>query len=111
MATGLFQWSGLKDACLSRCQSPLGFLLNEWREGETGALVMGLRHGAFCIGCCWLLMLLMFVGGVMNLLWMVAITLYVLAEKLVPTMQGIGRVTGVILVAAGVLTLLGWPLF
>jgi predicted metal-binding membrane protein len=102
IAAGLFQWSGLKDACLTRCRSPLNFLLNEWREGGAGALVMGLHHGAFCVGCCWLLMLLMFAGGVMNLLWMAAVTLYVLAEKLLPRMQVLGRLTGVLLIGAGV---------
>lgn len=105
IAAGIFQWSGLKDACLTKCRSPLDFLLNEWREGSTGVLVMGLRHGLFCVGCCWMLMLLMFVGGVMDLVWMAAITLYVLAEKLVPYMQLLGRLTGALLMAAGVLTL------
>lgn len=110
VAAGVFQWSDLKDACLSRCQSPLGFLLNGWREGGVGALVMGLRHGVFCVGCCWLLMLLMFVGGVMNLLWMAAITLYVFAEKLVPKMRFFGRLTGGVLVAAGLLMALQYAL-
>nr|WP_284047951.1 DUF2182 domain-containing protein [Marinobacter sp. ATCH36] len=105
IGAGLFQWSPLKDACMTQCRSPLDFLLNSWRDGERGALVMGLHHGAFCIGCCWMLMLLMFVGGVMNLLWMAAITLYVMAEKLMPRMQEWGRLTGGLLILSGVLML------
>lgn len=107
IGAGLFQWSSLKNACLKKCQSPLNFLLNEWRGGSAGALIMGLHHGVFCIGCCWMLMLLMFVGGVMNLLWMIAIAFYVLAEKLVLKMQHWGRFTGILLVAAGALIILG----
>lgn len=107
IGAGLFQWSGLKNACLAKCRSPLNFLLNEWRGGGTGDLIMGLHHGAFCIGCCWMLMLLMLVGGVMNLLWMAAITFYVLAEKLVLKMQQWVRITGILLVAAGALIILG----
>lgn len=103
MSAGLFQWSGLKEACLTYCQSPLNFLLNQWRPGGWGALNMGLRHGMFCVGCCWLLMLLMFVGGVMNLVWIAAITVYVLAEKLLPGMRRYGRAMGVLLVAVGIL--------
>ncbi len=99
--TGLFQFSRLKNACLQKCRSPIGFVLTEWREGYAGALVMGLRHGAFCTGCCWALMLLMFVGGVMNLAWMGALALYFLAEKLLPEMHRISRLTGILLIAAG----------
>lgn len=106
ITTGLFQWSRLKDACLTGCRSPLNFLLNHWRKGGAGALTMGLHHGVYCIGCCWLLMLLMFVGGVMNLLWMAGITLYVLAEKMLPGMQALGRLTGALLIGAGVWLLL-----
>lgn len=109
LAAGLFQWSGLKEACLTQCQSPLSFLLNQWRDGGSGALLMGLHHGAFCIGCCWLLMLLMFVGGVMNLLWMAAITLFVLAEKLIPGMRTMGRLTGIVLIGSGVMMLAWGP--
>jgi len=105
IGTGLYQWSTLKYACMTQCRSPLDFLLNEWREGERGAMIMGLHHGAFCIGCCWMLMLLMFVGGVMNLLWMAAVTLYFLAEKLLPRMREWGRLTGGLLILSGVLML------
>jgi predicted metal-binding membrane protein len=100
---GAFQCSRLKYACLSKCQSPVGFLMKEWREGATGAFTMGVRHGAFCVGCCWALMLLMFVGGVMSLAWMAGLTLYFLIEKLVPWPRQFSRITGVILMAGGVL--------
>lgn len=104
VAAGLFQRSGLKEACLSKCRSPLNFLLDEWRPGSRGALVMGLRHGLFCVGCCWVLMLLMFVGGVMNLTWMAAITIYVLLEKILPTVRMFASWTGFFLVLAGVVS-------
>jgi predicted metal-binding membrane protein len=78
---GVYQMTPLKDACLVRCRSPLGFLLSRWREGLDGALVMGLRHGAYCLGCCWALMALLFVGGVMNLAWVAALAVFVLVEK------------------------------
>jgi predicted metal-binding membrane protein len=76
--------------------------MTEWREGRTGAFTMGLRHGAFCVGCCWTLMALLFVAGVMNLLWAGLIALYVLAEKLFASGELIGRLTGGLLIAAGV---------
>lgn len=105
VAAGLFQRSGLKEACLTKCRSPLNFLLDEWRPGSRGALIMGLRHGLFCVGCCWVLMLLMFVGGVMNLTWMAAITIYVLLEKILPTVRMFASLTGIFLVLAGVVSL------
>ena len=101
IAAGVYQLTPLKRACLVRCQSPLAFVLNEWRDGTGGALVMGLRHGAFCVGCCWLLMALLFVAGVMNLFWVAGIALFVLVEKLVP-LAAVSWGTGVVLVASGV---------
>jgi predicted metal-binding membrane protein len=101
IAAGAFQWSSLKSACLAKCRTPLAFLATEWREGRAGALVMGLRHGAFCAGCCWALMLLMFAGGLMNLAWMAALAAYMLAEKLVPAGRTFARGTGALLIAAG----------
>ena len=98
---GLFQFMPLKDACLAKCRSPMGFIMTEWREGRWGAFVMGLRHGAFCTGCCWALMALLFVGGVMNLLWVAALTLFVLTEKVLPHGERLGRVGGVALIAWG----------
>ena len=83
LAIGVYQWLPLKRACLEHCQSPAEFLVQHRRPGRSGALRMGARHGLYCLGCCWALMLLLFVGGVMNLLWVVAITVVVLTEKLV----------------------------
>lgn len=106
LAAGLFQWTPLKYTCLAHCRSPLGFLTTEWREGVWGALVMGLRHGSYCTGCCWVLMALLFVAGVMNLLWVAAMTAFVLVEKIVPRGDLVGRIGGGVLVLAG-LVLLG----
>lgn len=100
---GAYQFSRLKQSCLGKCQSPLGFLMAEWREGLAGAFSMGARHGAFCAGCCWALMLLMFVGGVMSLAWMVGLASYFLAEKLVPWPRLFSHATGAALIAAGIL--------
>jgi len=101
VAAGLYQWMPLKGACLSQCRSPLGFFAAEWREGAGGALLMGMRHGGFCVGCCWLLMALLFVSGVMNVLWVAVIAGFVLLEKLVPGGRTLGRVAGVVLVGWG----------
>jgi predicted metal-binding membrane protein len=105
IAAGLYQWTPLKQACLRRCRSPLDFIMTEWREGSAGAFIMGLRHGGYCLGCCWLLMLLLFVGGVMNLAWIAALAIFVLIEKLAPAGHWIGRVAGVGLIVWGGATL------
>lgn len=84
LAAGVFQLTPAKDACLSQCRAPLGYFLMAWREGNTGAVAMGLRHGLFCIGCCGLLMAVLFSVGVMNVLWGVVITAFVAGEKIVP---------------------------
>jgi predicted metal-binding membrane protein len=102
IAAGLYQWFPIKDSCLAHCRSPLGFLAAEWREGTWGALLMGIRHGTFCVGCCAVLMTLLFVAGVMNLLWVAAIAIFVLAEKLGPGGRSLGRFTGILLVAWGI---------
>jgi predicted metal-binding membrane protein len=102
VAAGIYQWTPLKHACLSKCRSPLGFVLNEWREGSWGALLMGLKHGGYCTGCCWSLMVLLLVAGVMNLLWVAAIAGFVLLEKVAPGGDRLGRVAGVVLVGWGV---------
>jgi predicted metal-binding membrane protein len=81
---GVFQWTPLKQACLSHCRSPLQFIMTDWRDGSVGALTMGLKHGAFCTGCCWMLMALLFVAGVMNMVWVAVITLLVFLEKVTP---------------------------
>jgi predicted metal-binding membrane protein len=101
IAAGLFQWAPLKSTCLTQCRSPLGFLMTEWREGAWGALVMGLRHGGYCVGCCWVLMALLFVAGVMNLLWVAAIAALILVEKVLPRGELVGRVAGCVLLLAG----------
>jgi predicted metal-binding membrane protein len=102
LAAGIYQWTPLKHVCLSKCRSPLGFVLNEWREGRWRALLMGLKHGVYCTGCCWSLMALLLVAGVMNLLWVAAIAGFVLLEKVAPAGDRLGRVAGVVLVGWGV---------
>lgn len=103
--TGVFQFTPLKSTCLRHCRSPLGFILTEWRDGPLGALQMGLRHGLYCVGCCWLLMGLLFVAGVMNLWWVAAIAGFVLLEKVASAGLRIERITGLLLVVWG-----GWVL-
>ena len=101
IAAGVFQWTPMKRACLKGCRSPLSFLMSEWREGTAGVFVMGLRHGAYCVGCCWFLMALLFVTGVMNLLWVAAIALFVMAEKISAKGELLAHVAGVALIIAG----------
>jgi predicted metal-binding membrane protein len=101
VAAGIFQWTPFKNACLTHCRSPFQFLMTDWREGNYGAFVMGLRHGAYCTGCCWFLMALLFVAGVMNMWWVAAISVLVLLEKLLPRGNWFGRLVGVILLAWG----------
>ncbi len=103
---GLYQLSPLKRTCLSRCRTPLGFLMTEWRDGTRGTLVMGMRHGIYCVGCCWLLMALLFVAGVMNVLWVALIAGLVLVEKAVPGGVWISRAVGVLAMGWGGLLLL-----
>jgi len=102
LIAGIYQWLPLKQACLAHCQSPLGFLSQHWREGAAGGLLLGMRHGAFCVGCCWLLMTLLFVVGVMNLVWVAALTAFVLIEKLARQGAVVGRVAGAAVAAWGV---------
>ena len=101
IAAGVFQFTPLKHACLSHCRTPLGFLITEWREGRLGALVMGARHGVFCVGCCWLIMALLFVAGVMNLFWIAVIAVYVLAEKLLPGGHKVSWGIGMLMIGMG----------
>jgi len=102
VATGLYQVSPLKGACLRHCRSPIGFLMSYWRDGALGAATMGLRHGLYCVGCCWLLMVLLFVAGVMNLFWIAVITFFVLIEKAVPGGRIIAAASGVVIIAIGI---------
>jgi predicted metal-binding membrane protein len=105
VAAGIYQWTPLKEACLRHCRSPLDFLLFHWREGGFGALISGFGHGAYCLGCCWMLMALLFVGGTMNLAWIAVIALLVLIEKTLPGGGWMGRATGAVLVIWGAATL------
>jgi predicted metal-binding membrane protein len=98
---GVFQLTPLKDACLSNCRSPLGFFMTEWRSGSGGAFRMGLKHGAFCVGCCWALMALLFVMGVMNLAWVAALTAFVLIEKATPYGRFVARSSGIAMLLVG----------
>jgi len=107
LAAGAFQLSPLKNACLRHCRTPMGFITNDWRDGSRGALLMGLHHGGYCLGCCWALMGLLFLLGVMNLLWIAALAAFVLVEKVVPSGVWVGRLAGVGLLAWGIWLLLG----
>ncbi len=106
IAAGAYQWTPLKHACLENCRSPVAFLSRIWRKGTSGAVVMGVHHGAYCVGCCWVLMALLFVGGVMNLLWVAAIAAFVLVEKLTPYGHLVSRASGALLALAGVYVLI-----
>jgi predicted metal-binding membrane protein len=98
LVAGLFQLSRLKYACLAHCRSPMGFLATEWRPGSWGAFTMGLKHGGYCLGCCWALMGLLFALGVMNLLWVAGISAFVLLEKIAPTAQLVSRLSGLLFI-------------
>lgn len=102
LAAGIWQLTPFKTACLRHCRSPVQFLSDHWRPGVGGAFRMGVKHGAFCLGCCWFLMALLFFGGVMNLIWIIGLAVFILAEKLMPAGVAFGRVTGLLLVAWGV---------
>ena len=106
VVAGIYQLTPLKQVCLGHCQSPVAFFMSHWREGRGGAFRMGVAHGSFCVGCCWMLMLLLFAAGVMNLVWVAAIAAFVLIEKATPYPRAISAVTGAGLVAWGIL--LGW---
>jgi predicted metal-binding membrane protein len=105
IAAGIYQFTPLKNACLRNCRTPAHFLSRFWRTGNLGAFRMGLRLGAYCVGCCWILMGLLFVGGVMNLLWIAAISIFVLLEKTIPFGDVSGRFAGAGMIVAGVLSL------
>jgi predicted metal-binding membrane protein len=107
IAAGAYQLTPVKGACLIRCRSPLGFLMTNWRDGTIGALRMGLRHGVYCLGCCWLLMCLLFVVGVMNLVWVAALTAFVLVEKIGPFGLIVARAAGAIMIVFGILVIAG----
>jgi predicted metal-binding membrane protein len=105
IAAGIYQLTPLKNACLTNCRAPAHFLSRYWRNGNLGAFRMGLRLGAYCVGCCWILMGLLFVGGVMNLLWIAAIAIFVLLEKTIPLGDVSGRFAGVAMILVGAVSL------
>lgn len=109
LVAGVYQLTPLKKACLSQCRSPLQFLTGHWREGTIGALQMGIRHGAYCVGCCWALMALLFVLGVMNLFWVLALATIVLVEKTFPASAWTRRGVGLVLLLWGSWVLFGAP--
>jgi len=107
---GLYQWTPLKDVCLSQCQAPLGFILSHggFQKAATSSLRLGFRHGVYCVGCCWALMVLLFALGVMNLFWIAALAILVLLEKVIPSGRVIARIAGIVAFAGG-LWLLSQP--
>jgi predicted metal-binding membrane protein len=111
IAAGVYQWTPLKDVCLAQCQTPFQFLMRHggFRGDVPGCLLLGLRHGGYCVGCCWLLMTLLFVGGVMNVLWIALLALLVLLEKVTPFGRWVARAAGVACVIAGAWMLLSSP--
>jgi predicted metal-binding membrane protein len=104
IVAGLYQLSPVKSACIRQCRSPGQFLSRYWQPGWAGAVQLGLRHGTYCLGCCWMLMALLFVGGIMNILWIAGLTMLVAAEKLLRSGQLISRVSGAALVLWGTVT-------
>lgn len=109
IAAGIYQMTPLKEACLSKCRDPVQFLMGHWRSGAAGALSMGIAHGRYCVGCCWLLMLLLFVAGVMNLALVAAVAALVFVEKLLPAGRIVSRLIGAALILPGIALLVGFP--
>ena len=105
IAAGIYQWLPLKDVCLRKCRNPIEFFATRWRAGRAGAFRMGVEHGAYCVGCCWVLMLLLFVAGVMNLLWVALLAGFVLVEKVLAKRELTTRVASAALVVSGLLLL------
>jgi predicted metal-binding membrane protein len=106
-AAGIYQLTPLKQACLDHCRSPLQFILTRWRPGAKGAFRMGIEHGAYCVGCCWFLMGLLFFGGIMNLYWISGLAVIVLIEKTIPAGHWVSHLIGIALVAWGIVVLAG----
>lgn len=101
VGAGIYQLTPLKYLCLSHCRSPLGFLLENWRDGSLGAFRMGVRHGLYCLGCCWSLMVVLFVVGTMNLVWMGLLSAVIFVEKIIPHGVEMGKASGIVLIALG----------
>ncbi len=105
LAAGMYQFTSVKDVCLKNCQSPLSFVLSYWKEGKSGAHLMGIKHGFYCIGCCWVLMALLFAAGIMNLLWIAIIALFVFLEKMIKS-KYVSKAAGIVLIVAGIIMIL-----
>jgi predicted metal-binding membrane protein len=103
ISAGIYQWAPFKYGCLQHCRAPLQFLLSYWRDGNVGAFLMGMHHGAYCLSCCWLLMAILFAVGVMNLAWIIALSVFVLLEKVTPRGLLVARTAGIVLMGCG-----GW---
>ncbi|MBI2499136.1 DUF2182 domain-containing protein [Candidatus Woesearchaeota archaeon] len=110
IAAGVYQFTNVKDVCLKNCQSPLSFVLSYWKEGKIGALLMGIKHGFYCLGCCWILMALLFVAGIMNLLWIVIIALFIFLEKMIK-IKYLSKIAGILLILAGIAMILYYRSF
>lgn len=106
IVAGIYQWNPYKNTCLHHCRSPIEFLSTRWRSGVRGAYRMGLEHGAYCLGCCWALMILLFVGGVMNLVWVAAIAVFVLVEKVASFGTIVSRISAGLFVAGGIVMII-----
>lgn len=105
IGVGIYQLTPAKAKCLTKCQSPLDFVMTNWREGSKGAYILGLRHGLYCLGCCWALMCVLFVVGVMNLVWVAVITVFIFIEKFGPKGLRIARAAGVLIILAGIVSM------
>ena len=101
LAAGLYQFTRPKDVCLSHCESPMGFVMHHWRSGRAGAVRMGSRHAMYCVGCCWLFMLVLFVVGAMSLAWMGIVSIFIFAEKVGSERFPVKRLIGVVLLVLG----------
>jgi len=101
ISAGVYQFTLIKEVCLKNCQSPLGFMMNYWKEGKLGAFIMGLRHGLYCIGCCWILMIILFAAGVMNLLWVSLIAIFIFLEKVIQRNYVFSYISGFLLLIWG----------
>ena len=106
ISAGIFQFTPLKNTCLHYCRTPISFIHQYWKNGKSGALRMGIQNGFYCLGCCWILMLLLFVSGIMNILWIAIISLFVLLEKVFPTAKIISAAAGIALITYGIIILL-----
>ncbi len=105
IATGLYQWTPWKRACLTQCRSPFELMTRYWNRGQFGPMLAGVRHGLFCLGCCWMIMVLLFVGGIMNIMWIAGLAVLVALEKLLPAGPRVSRVIGALLIVAGAIIL------